>query len=284
VSRDPFSCPQTTIRGADLSQQPPFVDLPTTPLFNAEELPTKGALGLLWALLPRVQEIRDALLRVSRDRFGVLSKKMKYVIDIDSQGQLQTENRRNVTEADILPAITGFAYFRPAPLERKIPGTEIMTLCWPHPSDPLYRQEFDIDMRTRILPEGFVLYPAFEQSGPGAPEPLPLATHFDPSNNDVSDPYMPIDLLDRRSGPLHLLRYRGTDPTLMTWLGNSFIPLEYELSANIPQAIEQINLTTELERIDLELLRLGAQVTAAYGPLRGLNDRLARLEAWREDF
>jgi hypothetical protein len=70
----------------------------------------------------------------------------------------------------------------------------------------------------------------------------------------------------------------------MAWLGNSFIPLEYELSANIPQAIEQINLTTELERIDYELLRLGGQVTAAYGPLRGLNDRLARLEAWREDF
>jgi len=282
VSLAPFRCPPTTIRGADLSQQPPFVDLPTTPLFNAEDLYSKGALGLLWALLPRVQEIRDALLRVSRDRFGVLSKKMKYVIDIDSQGQLLTQ--RNVTDADHNLAITGFAYFRPAPLERKIPGTEIMTLCWPHPSDALYRQEFDIDMRTRILPEGFVLYPAFAQTGPDAPEPLPLATHLDPSNNDVSDPYMPVDLLDRRSGPLHLLRYRGTDPDLIAWLGNSFIPLEYEGSANIPQAIEQINLTTELERIDLELLRLGAQVTAAYGPLRGLNDRLARLEAWREAF
>ena len=70
----------------------------------------------------------------------------------------------------------------------------------------------------------------------------------------------------------------------MAWLGNSFIPLESSLSLNNPQAIEQINLTTELERIDLELLRLGTEVTAAYGPLRGLHDRLARLEAWRENF
>ena len=115
--------------------------------------------------------------------------------------------------------------------------------------------------------------------------PVRIATHYDPSSNDVSDPYMPIDLTARRSQPGHFIKYEGTEQVTIDWLGDNFIPISFEVPHDInARGIVTIELRDELDRIDLELLRIGAQVTAAYGPLRGLNDRLARLEAWREAF
>ena len=103
VSLAPFSCPQTTIRALELGQgsQSLFevynVEVATSLLFNAGDLPTKGALGLLWELWPQVQANRDALSTLT-SKFGLKSgivRELDGTLRVIFQGTVEDEGRTN---------------------------------------------------------------------------------------------------------------------------------------------------------------------------------------------
>ena len=187
-----------------------------------------------------------------------------------------TEDPRRVYY-DLPDISTNFVFFRPDG-----PGKEKMTVRWPGPT--VNGGVFEFNMATQLLPPGFALYEPSTNGGP----PTRMVTHYDPSQNDVSDPYMPIDLTVARQSAGHYIKYEGGDQAIIEWLGDNLIPIAFDYAEGVeeggPRVPVAIELRAELDRIDLELLRLGPLITAAYGALRGVNDRLARLEAWREAF
>jgi hypothetical protein len=273
VSLALFTCPQTTIRGRDGTDG--TVDVNTAPLYNAEDLRTKGALGLLWALLPHIQLIRDSLYRVNTQASDPLApvrnNKTTYVTDYPLG-----EGPRRVYK-DLPNISTNFVFFSPDG-----PGKEKMTVRWSGPT--VNGGEFDINMATQLFSPGFALYDLHAENG----IPTRMVTHYDPSINGVSDPYMPIDLTVARQSAGHYIKYEGGDQAIIEWLGDNLIPIAFDVTEGVgdggPRVPVSIELRDELDRIDIELLRLGPLITATYGAVRGVNDRLARLEAWREAF
>ena len=100
-----------------------------------------------------------------------------------------------------------------------------MTVRWPDATQNL--GEFEINIATQLLPPGFALYDP-TNNGP----PIRMATHYDPSENDVSDPYMPIDLTASR-GARHFIKYEGTDQATIDWLVENLIPIAFDVPEGV---------------------------------------------------
>ena len=147
--------------------------------------------------------------------------------------------------------------------------------------------EFEFDRTKQLLPDGFKLSYQEQEGGPLIDYP----TFFDPSENKVTDPYMPIDLLRYRRGEYNtegrrsFIRTDGSDTALEIYQGG--LPIEYDdfsQPAGDAQQTETIDLRAQLQSTDEALARLGSEFGPAYGAIQSLNKRLARLEAWRENF
>jgi hypothetical protein len=269
VSVLPFSCPQTS-----LPRDPNQADAPTTPLFDSNDLMTKGALGIVWDVLAQVQQTRDALTRFT-------PQTIKRRIAMTTAGHTFL-TRDMVSGDDTLISDADHRGYVRFELNRTSPGKEIMYVRWDNVT-----HEFEFDRTKQLLPDGFKLSYQEQEGGPLIDYP----TFFDPSENKVTDPYMPIDILRYRRGEYNtegrrsFIRTDGSDPALDIYQGG--LPIEYDdfsQSAGDAQQTETIDLRAQLQSTDAALARLGSEFGPAYGAIQSLNKRLARLEAWRENF
>ena len=269
VSVLPFSCPQTS-----LPRDPNQADAPTTPLFDSDELMTKGVLGIVWDALAQVQQTRDALTRftpmMTKRRIAMTTAGHPFITR-----DMVSGDDTLISDADR----RGYVRFE---LSRTSPGKEIMYVRWDNAI-----HEFEFDRTKQLLPDGFKLSYQEQEGGPLIDYP----TFFDPSENKVTDPYMPIDILRYRRGEYNtegrrsFIRTDGSDPALGIYQGG--LPIEYDdfsQPAGDAQQTETIDLRAQLQSTDEALARLGSEFGPAYGAIQSLNKRLARLEAWRENF
>ena len=259
----------------------------TIPLYNADELSIKGALGLLWSLAPQIQANRDALLTLS-SKVGL---KIGKVREVD---RTTREIFRQATPIQDFTNFTSLAYWRndlPGS-EPELPGFEVLVVNWPGIAESSNSQTFFIDRRLGYLPPGFAVY--IQDSLSDVPWRPP--THSDPSANHVADPYIPIDYRDlvRNQGAREeqgvFIRYEGDlsnpdDQLLRTALGANYIPLMYIKHEVVPDAdltVVPMDLRGNARRVEKRLNLHDVDLALLYAQVQSFSQRLARLEAWKE--
>ncbi len=285
VSLEPFRCAPTTIQTREEGYPP--VTKETIPLYNADDLLTKGALGLLWSLAPQIQANRDALLTLS-SKVGL---KIGKVREVD---RTTREIFRQATPIQDFTNFTSLAYWRndlPGS-EPELPGFEVLVVNWPGIAESSNSQTFLIDRRLGYLPPGFAVY--IQDSLSDVPWRPP--THSDPSANHVVDPYIPIDYRDlvRNQGAREeqgvFIRYEGDlsnpdDQLLRTALGANYIPLMYIKHEVVPDAdltVVPMDLRGNARRVEKRLDLHDVDLALLYAQVQSFSQRLARLEAWKE--
>ncbi len=115
--------------------------------------------------------------------------------------------------------------------------------------------------------------------------PTRVPTHYDPSANDVNDPYMPINnrsYVKDTKGIFNKYASNPNDAAIRACLGESLIPLMYVETAVVPDeelCIVPMDLRGTVLRVDQKLTDHSTEIDLLYGEVRSFAQRLARLEA-----
>ena len=276
VSTVPFSCVQTYL---PLPQQG-LGTIATKLLYQSQNLPEQGALQVLFSTMPVLQDVRDRLTRyVSNDM-------TRSYVSLPNGGQVcETSGDTSLYVAQMAQCAIARFSRKHANGAENTPGKENMRLIC---SNGLVF-DLPINLSVQSVPNGFVLGTLSDDTGDFVPYP----THYDPTpGNSVDNAYMPIDQYEVRKGPISFMKYQGVynaaddqyirDVQFEAAVSSQMIAIEYEVTTPGGLLRDNIDVRGELARIDVELARLSASFAPGYASVRGFQDRLARLERWKE--
>ena len=271
------------------------IETVTPPLFTTANLREKGALSLLWTeILPLIQTMKDQLtkfppyrelrgcFKVGDSDYADLPTEPLHTLGIRAFQRYNAVQPRSL----LIPHTTpNLALFRPHPSD---PAAEVMRLYHNEVlGEPLVVEyTFNLARTRELLPKGFQLL----EFRDGAFRVVPTA--IDPSQNHVSHDYLPLDIYSKRSGPNHFIRYipyiDPTDPNLTVNqpFDNIIFALEqkkyYYLDEQTERDPTTIDIRGGLEKAGIRLDKLEAELDPVYSALRGLHERVASIEHWRE--
>ena len=258
-SLEPTTLPKESGPNGALSEEP------TPPLFTTANLRAKGALSLLWTeILPLIQRMKDQL-----TTFPPYSKPRSVFTD-DNGNTIASE------EAVLLNRVV----FRRDPSH---PGREVMTVYCPGLN---VEEVLSVDSTRDLLPAGFQLLEFTAADG----EFHVVPTHIDPTQNNVNHNYLPLDIYSKRRGPNHFIQYVGTETKSYNTstdggdIQRTKFALAHEENYQLPGARDPttIDIRGGLEKAGIRLDKLEAELDPVYSALRGLHERVASIEHWRE--
>ena len=272
------------------------IETVTPPLFTTENLRAKGALSLLWTeILPLIQRMKDQLTTFPpyRELRGFFKVGNSDYADLPSE-PLETLLTRAISAYNAVPeprlyyiphTTPNLALFRPHEFDA---GAEVMRLYYyTDPEQAVSEYTFDLVRSRELLPKGFQLL----EFRDGQFHVVPTA--IDPTQNHVSHNFLPLDIYSKRSGPNHFIRYipyvdTSVEPEQMADqpFDNIIFALEqkkyYYLDEQTERDPTTIDIRGGLEKAGIRLDKLETELDPVYSALRGLHERVASIEHWRE--
>ena len=281
-----FSLPETTIPKLVTGQNGPQDTLVTAAPLIAGTLPTKGALTLLWTeILPQIQKLKNQL--TTFPSYSVLWRYFSVgdiVVQSEPLSGLAYRARAAFSDTTIK---SNLAYYRP---HASHSGQVVLTLL--HEVEPgvVTTETFTLERARQLLPPGFRLMEFRE----GEYHEVPIL-YNDPTLNSVDHAYIPAnDIYAKLTEPNHFIQFVPYEnPTIPGQMVNQlynlvYFALEVHTTVLVPDEERalpiDLDVRGELRKLDARIDELARVPEATFSALRGLHDRLSRIEHWREAF